>query len=269
LWVLSFWTASHAWIDGSFDRGSFTAIFDIFHLFIWNLLDDLWVIATWFNGSRCLFHFLLDLLNFGSLNASLWIILNSLCSRSTSSSALLQELSLLQTLLLFWSSSRSASVAFVALFRCVDGRVMLVLEALFVRRHGLIRGLSVQVTFELPDRWWRLVIRLRYCQLSEVNLTSLFVHQLIVSQFWTGILCLEVLVLSWNLNLQIKLRVFELSFTQRLLLSVSKGHYVLIDILLGGSDMSVFVSVVHLISISFSAIFWDRIFNLLPSVFWI
>ena len=95
--------------------------------------------------------------------------------------------------------------------------------------------------------------------MAEVNLISQLVFQFIVSQFWTGVLCLEILILSRNLYLQIELSVLELSFTKRLLLSISKSHDVLVERLwldfIVSSFNGISVSIVLLVAlISFSAI---------------
>jgi len=193
----SFRTTLHAWSHGCSDRAVFTAVFESLQFLLRNLLDDLWVVTTRFNWSLCLFHFHLDLLDFGSLYALLWIILQPLVLGSTSTSWLLEELSCLQIFLLFGSSSRSASTStLVALLFCIDGRRVLVVALLVLTFllltllvltllmtnlgwHSLVWGISVHLEF--PDWRRRLVVWLRYTQVTEVNLISKLVLQFIVS----------------------------------------------------------------------------------------
>ena len=110
--------------------------------------------------------------------------------------------------------------------------------------------------------------------MAEIDLITHSVLQFIVSQFWTGVLCFEILVLSSNLNLQIELSVLELSLTQRLLLSVPKSHHVLVELLwlwfvVSGVD-GISICIVLLIAlISLSAILGKRVLQFLSSVFWV
>ena len=88
-----------------------------------------------------------------------------------------------------------------------------------------------------------------------------------VPSFWARVLGFEILFFSSYLYLQIYLCLFKLSFTQRLFLSVTKCHDILIHLCFVGNI--IFIGIEFLISIFFSTISWNWVFNFLSSILWI